>query len=164
MTLDPQDLLTRFNTVAKQQGFCHQEITASIPSYARVSEGPTILLSTGIHGDEPAGPLAALAFLESGPPSDFNWLITPLLNPTGIALGTRENAAGLDLNRDYGQAQSPEIQAHLAWLAQQRCPDLFISLHEDYDATGFYLYEIQLAGRASIHQQIFRPSGGPPSP
>ena len=156
MTLDPQDLLTRFNKAAEQQGFTNQEITPDIPAYTRAEEGPAVLLSTGIHGDEPAGPLAALAFLESGPPQDFNWILTPLLNPTGIALGSRENEAGLDLNRDYAQPRSSEIQAHLAWLAEQSVPDLFISLHEDYDASGFYLYEIQLAGRPSIHQKIFQ--------
>ena len=156
MTLDPQELLTQFNTVARQQGFSHQEITPEIPAYSRSASGPTILLSTGIHGDEPAGPLAALAFLENSPSSDFNWLLTPLLNPTGIAKGTRESATGLDLNRDYPTPRSPEIQAHLAWLEKQATPDLFIALHEDYDATGFYLYEIQLAGRATIHQKIFQ--------
>ncbi|MGJ8724857.1 MAG: M14 family metallopeptidase [Roseibacillus sp.] len=155
MPLDPKELLSRFNTTAAQQGFSSQEITPEIPAYTRPSNGPTVLLSSGIHGDEPAGPLAALAFLENSPSSDFNWLVTPLLNPTGIALGTRENAEGLDLNRDYHHPRSPEIQAHLAWLAQQPTPDLFISLHEDYDATGFYFYEIQLAGRPTIHPAIF---------
>ena len=155
MPLDPQELRSRFDALAAQRGFLPQEISPDIPAYSRHGEGPTILLSTGIHGDEPAGPLAALAFLESNPPSHFNWLLTPLMNPTGIALGTRENASGLDLNRDYAQPRSREIQAHLAWLARQPVPDLFMSLHEDYDGTGFYLYEIQLAGRPSLHQQIF---------
>ena len=70
-------------------------------------------------------------------------------------MGTRENAAGLDLNREYGHPIADETRAHLAWLERQPTPDLFISFHEDYDATGFYLYEIQLAGRPSIHRQIF---------
>lgn len=155
MLLDPQELLSQFNANAITQGFSHEEITPSIPAYLRKAAGPTILLSSGIHGDEPAGPLAALAFLENGPPSDFNWLFTPLLNPTGTAQGSRENANGIDLNRDYHQPKSAEIQAHCAWLKKQPTPDLFISLHEDYDATGFYFYEVQVAGRPSIHQAIF---------
>lgn len=155
MSLDPEDLLAKFYSAANQKGFDHQELAPGIPAFSRAAAGPTILLSAGIHGDEPAGTLAALSFLEKGPPQDLSWLVTPLLNPTGIALGTRENADGRDLNRDYHEPQSAEIQAHRRWLEAQETPDLFISLHEDYDASGFYLYEIQIGGRPSIHEAIF---------
>lgn len=150
-------LLSSFQEAAAEQGFQSEWISPelSIPAFTRQANGPVILLSAGIHGDEPASPLAALEFLKSAPSTDVHWLITPLLNPTGIALGTRENAAGRDLNRDYYEPTSPEIQAHCQWLARQPVPDLSISLHEDYDATGFYFYEIQLAGQPSLKQEIF---------
>lgn len=154
---DVPELLRRFQEAAAEQDFQEEWISQelSIPAFTREGEGPIVLLSAGIHGDEPASPLAALNFLKSGPARDFRWLITPLLNPTGIALGTRESAAGLDLNRDYHEPASPEIQAHCEWLTRQPVPDLFISLHEDYDATGFYYYEIELAGRPSLKDEIF---------
>ncbi len=155
MPLNPDELLGRFRALADQHGFEHQAVAAQIPAFSRISSGPLIQLSAGIHGDEPASPLAALTFLEKNPPSQFSWLLTPLLNPTGLALGTRENEHGIDLNRDYHRPESAEIKAHLAWLDQQPTPDLFISLHEDYDATGFYFYEIQIAGRPSIRQAVF---------
>lgn len=154
---DVPELLRRFQAAAGEQGFHEEWISPalSIPAFTREGEGPTVLLSAGIHGDEPASPLAALDFLKSGPARDFHWLITPLLNPTGLALGSRESAAGLDLNRDYHEPKSTEIQAHCAWLARQAVPDLFISIHEDYDATGFYYYEIELAGRPTLREAIF---------
>lgn len=155
MPLDPHDLLARFDQAAQEKGFSKEEITPSIPAYSRRGTGPLVLLSAGIHGDEPASPLAALEFLSSNPSPDFSWLLTPLLNPTGLAAGTRENHEGLDLNRDYHQPQSSEVQAHCAWLERQATPDLFIALHEDYDATGFYFYEIQTGGHPSLHSQIF---------
>lgn len=104
----------------------------------------TIYLSTGIHGDEPAGPLALLDWLKNPLPTDVNWLICPLLNPRGHACGTRCNTEGIDLNRDYLRRSSDEIRAHASWLETMPRPDMLISLHEDWETTGFYFYEINL--------------------
>lgn len=155
MSHDLKHLLTRFQEAARQQGFEQEMLTPEIPAFSRKGEGPVVLLSAGIHGDEPASPLAALAFLESGPPRHFHWLLTPVLNPSGLALGTREDSFGRDLNRDYHRFSSPETAAHREWLDRQEVPELFISLHEDYDATGFYFYEIQLGGRPTVRPAIF---------
>ncbi|MSR66802.1 MAG: DUF2817 domain-containing protein [Pedosphaera sp.] len=102
-----------------------------------------IYLSAGIHGDEPAGPLAALRLLrENRWPADVELWFCPCLNPAGLQLNRRENASGIDLNRDYKQPDSTEVRAHVAWL--QRLPrlDLTICLHEDWEAQGAYLYEL----------------------
>ncbi len=109
------------------------------------SDGPRIYLSAGMHGDEPAGPLALLELLRSGflTPS-AHWLICPALNPTGLAACRRENAGGIDLNRDYWIRSTAEVAAHAAWLDARPAPDLFISLHEDWETGGFYFYEINL--------------------
>jgi len=48
-----------------------------------------------------------------------HWFLCPLINPAGLARGTRENADGLDLNRDYKDRRSAEIRAHIAWLERQ---------------------------------------------
>ena len=106
---------------------------------------PVIYLSSGIHGDEPAGPQALLGLLREGFfDDDYRWLICPVLNPTGLAKGTRENAGGIDLNRDYCQCQASEVCAHIAWLKRGEVPRLFLSLHEDWESSGFYFYEINL--------------------
>ncbi len=156
MALDPDKLLADFDAEAKKRGFGREEIASGIPAYTRSAAGPLVLVSAGIHGDEPASPLAALAFLAQNPAPEINWLLTPLLNPSGIALGSRENGEGFDLNRDYHQPQSKEISAHLAWLARQATPELFVSFHEDYEASGFYFYEIQSAGRPTIQQTLLQ--------
>src|SRR5688572_20536587 len=52
-------------------------------------------LSTGIHGDEPAGPLAVLQLLqEASWPDDVDLWLCPCLNLTGFPLNTRESASG----------------------------------------------------------------------
>jgi hypothetical protein len=112
---------------------------------------PRIYLSAGIHGDEPAPPLALLAMLEAGIFDDRAvWFLCPMLNPAGFMGATRENAEGLDLNRDYKDLRSAEIRAHAAWLNRQPNFDLTLCVHEDWESKGFYLYELNPAGRPTL--------------
>lgn len=107
--------------------------------------GPSIYLSAGIHGDEPAGPLAMLELMRQDRFSrEFQWSLCPALNPTGLACCQRENADGIDLNRDYWKRSTAEVRAHSTWLESMPPPQLFLSLHEDWETRGFYLYEINL--------------------
>ncbi|MGH7976935.1 MAG: DUF2817 domain-containing protein, partial [Limisphaerales bacterium] len=101
-----------------------------------------IYISTGIHGDEPAGPLAALKLLQENIwPENAEIFLLPCLNPVGFTLNKRENAGGIDLNRDYRNPKSAEVRAHIAWLERQPKFDLCLLLHEDWESYGFYLYE-----------------------
>lgn len=138
---------TDFEQAARAAGFLPDVLAKTaagdLVAWQKPGAGPTIYLSSGIHGDEPAGPLALLKLLRDGAfTSDRNWLMCPALNPTGLAAGTRENAFGEDLNRDYWARKNPEVVNHVAWLRSLDVPDLFISLHEDWETSGFYFYEI----------------------
>lgn len=131
------------------------------------SSKPCIYLSSGMHGDEPSGPQALLALLQEGFFDDrFHWLICPVLNPTGLEAGTRENARGIDLNRDYCVCETEEVCSHIAWLRAQKVPGLFLSLHEDWESSGFYFYEINISGKDSGHQRILDAAASffPPEP
>ncbi len=110
-----------------------------------------IYLSTGIHGDEPAGPLAALRLLQENRWPEFVDLwFCPCLNPTGFTLNRRENAGGVDLNRDYRNPQTGEISAHIRWLEQQPIFNFSLCLHEDWESHGFYVYELNPDGHPSL--------------
>jgi len=112
-------------------------------------------LSTGIHGDEPAGPLAALQLLQEDRwPADASIWLCPCLNPTGFSLNRRENFQGIDLNRDYRHFQSEEVRAHVAWLQQQPSFDLSLCMHEDWESNGFYVYEVNPDQRPSLAGKI----------
>ncbi len=116
---------------------------------------PRVYLSAGIHGDEPAGPLAVRElFVRRGWPAALELYVCPCLNPTGVALNRRENAAGVDLNRDYRDRRTPEVRAHTAWLQRQPAFDLALCLHEDWEAQGFYLYELNPDGRPSAAERV----------
>jgi murein peptide amidase A len=114
-----------------------------------------VYISTGIHGDEPAGPLAALRLLQEDawPDTAAIWLC-PCLNPAGLRLNRRENASGIDINRDYRHPQSPEARAHTNWLQRQPRFDVTLCLHEDWESNGFYLYEVNPDGRPSLAEKI----------
>lgn len=146
---DPAAFLREFRREAEGRGFSCEILleTAAAPLavFTRAGIGEPAYLSAGIHGDEPAGPLAALELLKAGAFDDGRaWSLCPALNPTGLAAGTRDNAAGFDLNRDYRLRRTPEVRAHAAWLEGRPVPRLFLSLHEDWETTGFYFYEINL--------------------
>jgi murein peptide amidase A len=139
----------RFREIAEAVGWAATPLTelpvGAVLAWEKPGNGPRVYLSAGIHGDEPAGPLALLALLSEGFFStDFHWFLCPALNPTGLSVCTRENATGLDLNRDYWLRSSCEVASHAAWLDRLPIPDLFISLHEDWETEGFYFYEINL--------------------
>lgn len=101
-------------------------------------------LSAGIHGDEPAGPLAILQAISEGVFARGGyWTIYPMLNPTGFRSVTRENIQGHDINRDYRSRLTAEARTHIDDLEDK--PDYSfttsLSLHEDWEARGAYLYE-----------------------
>jgi len=114
-----------------------------------------IYLSTGIHGDEPAGPLAALRLLQENRwPENAEIFLLPCLNPTGFTLNRRGNAGGMDLNRDYRNPQTAEVRAHVAWLERQPEFDLYLCLHEDWESHGFYLYEQNPDSKPSLAEKM----------
>ncbi len=109
-----------------------------------------IYISAGIHGDEPAAPLAALKMLRQNRwPDGAEIFLLPCLNPIGCRNNRRENPDGLDLNRDYRNSKAAETQAHIRWLERQPPFDFYLCLHEDWEANGFYLYEQNPEGASS---------------
>jgi hypothetical protein len=148
-TFQWNDFLPAFAAAAKAAGFSSELLaeTAAGPlmAWERQSPGPRAYLSAGIHGDEPAGPLALLELMRTGFfTEDIHWSLCPALNPTGLAAAARDNAQGVDMNRDYRLRHTHEVAAHADWLDRRDVPQMFLSLHEDWEAHGFYLYEINL--------------------
>jgi protein MpaA len=108
-----------------------------------------ILITSGVHGDEPAGVEAALQFLEgfgSVYLEHFDFLIIPCVNPSGFEAKTRENSASQDINRSMSDDSVIESVTLRSMLKGRRF-EVFFDLHEDYEATGYYMYEAQQADR-----------------
>ncbi len=153
--------LNEFTTVANAHGFREEKFgdTDSGPllAFTKHTPGPRprIYISSGIHGDEPAPPVALLALMHDGFFDDrANWFLCPVINPTGLQNGTREDHQERDLNRDFLDRKTPEINALTKWLNRQPCFELCICLHEDWESQGFYLYEVNRSGRSAYASEI----------
>jgi hypothetical protein len=159
-TIEIQQVLRDIERAASEHGwnsetfFEAQDLKLVGLTRSAKSRGPgpqrRIYVSTGIHGDEPAGPLAALNLIRNNQwPENLDLWFCPCLNPLGFALNSRENSKGIDLNRDYLKPVAAEVTAHIAWLERQPMFDLCLLLHEDWESHGFYLYEQNPEGRPS---------------
>lgn len=63
---------------------------------------PERVLAIGcVHGDEPAGVRVARRLIATAPVRNAAIWVVPTLNPDGVAAGTRGNAHGVDLNRNF---------------------------------------------------------------
>jgi murein peptide amidase A len=127
------------------------------------AQAPAIYLSTGVHGDEPAGPWALLAWAEAhiSELKTLPFLLVPCFNPVGFINNTRLDAQRLDMNRRFHLPRARHMKAWHSWLAGLQVR-LGVCLHEDYDATGCYVYELagkqkRLANHALTHVQQVLP-------
>lgn len=103
--------------------------------------GPTtVLLWSQMHGDEATATMALadifrfLAEATSDPLRErlrqrLTIVFVPMLNPDGAELFQRENAAGIDINRDARQLATPEGRT-LARLRDRVRPDFGFNLHD----------------------------------
>ena len=162
-TIDIRAVLREVENAARKHGWAseifHEANGFKLPALHRASRltpnAPRLYISAGIHGDEPAGPLAALKLIQENRwPENAEFFLMPCLNPIGFTLNRRENAEGVDLNRDYRNSKSAEVRAHFAWLERQPAFSLYLCLHEDWESNGFYLYEQNPDGKPSLAEKM----------
>ncbi len=120
-----------------------------------------ILISGGIHGDEPSGVETICSFLENKLYKNFldNWEFTllPCINPSGFEVGTRNNQDDIDLNRMFREVTAPQEVNFVKTVLDQPY-ELDLELHEDIDSPGYYLYqkdksaELSSLGRVILDQ------------
>ena len=108
------------------------ESTEGRPIYAFRLGNPAarkLLVVGTIHGNEPAGMAVTRRLLGVSPPLHAELWVVPDLNPDGLAAATRANAAGADLNRDFGRFSQPETRIARA-LIRQIHPWLSVWYHQ----------------------------------
>ena len=116
-----------------------------------------VLLSAGIHGNEPAGAECALRFVEAIARTpekykDVAFDIIPLVNPWGWTQDIRFNQAGIDINRDFASFNSQEAKIIKQLIGADQYV-MMLDLHEDPSAKGFYMYQYGLEDR-QVGEQI----------
>jgi hypothetical protein len=104
-----------------------------------------VLLSGGIHGNEPAGVeimVQTVEALAKNPQKYENkaFDIIPIVNPWGWSHDIRFNRDGRDVNRDFSNFKCQESTIIRDFVEGKRY-NLIIDNHEDPDAAGFYMYQ-----------------------
>ena len=134
-------------------------------------QGKRVLVVGCIHGNETAG-IAVARALEQGSPTGLDLWVLPTLNPDGVVAGTRGNAHGVDLNRNFPYRWRPrtgvyasgprplsEREARIAYrLIRRLRPSVTIWFHQHLDlvwASG---------GNRRVEQVFARVSGLPYHP
>lgn len=119
----------------------------------------SVLVIAAIHGDERGIAPAALGLGAVEAPLDVDLHLVPIANPDGWAAGTRENANGVDLNRNFpfwwdprdggpAEASEPETQA-LMDLVTTLAADVTVWMHEPY------AYVSAIGDNAAPHAQAW---------
>lgn len=118
------------------------ERTLLVADVSAPAGAPCVIMTAGVHGDEPAASWALLSIARDGLlDRAFGYRIWPCTNPSGYRRGTRENADGNDVNRSFGRGgTSAEARAMIGENRGQTFA-LNLDLHEDFEADGFYCYE-----------------------
>lgn len=112
-----------------------------------------VLLSAGVHGNEPTSVGVVMAWLRRLVGSRrlrrrFAITALPMVNPTGLAALTRENAAGIDLNRSFRLGRYTRETLAIVHAVRRERWDLFIDLHGAY-RDGFFLIRARNDGPLS---------------
>jgi murein peptide amidase A len=76
-------------------------LRAFLPRGDRQVEG---LLTAAMHGEEAVTALLTRRLLERVRGDETGWVVVPVLNPDGVLAGIRQNAVGVDLNRNFPAA------------------------------------------------------------
>jgi murein tripeptide amidase MpaA len=124
----------------------HRPLTAT-----RIGDGPAKVLVVGsIHGTETAGQPVIARLRRMRPPAGVELWLVDSVNPDGVRRGTRQNAHGVDLNRNYPRhwkrqggtynsgprpASEPETKAVMAFLRNIR-PTYVVSFHQPLRGVG----------------------------
>lgn len=95
--------------------------------------GPNVLILGGVHGNEPAGALAAEKICAFSP-AQGKIIVIPRVNPLGLKENVRHLPDIDDMNRAYpptgGDAPADRMGAEIVSLMERYRINLFIDLHE----------------------------------
>jgi predicted deacylase len=135
-----EEYYERFQRIVRKRGGKIRKLAngAQIATF-NASRSPRLAIVSGLHGDERAGPLAILRWLESGRSRIRRSLwIVPLVNDLGWNAQKRRWGRK-DLNCNF-LTGAPKFIIEIMKSLKQYKPDYFIDLHEDESAKLPYLF------------------------
>lgn len=114
----------------------------------------TILIIGVFHGEEPQGKFLIDEYLSTSVENKNNILFIPCLNPDGMTINKRQNANGIDLNRNFptknwakvdktseyygGENSASEIETKFVMeILAEFSPDIILTLHAPYKVVNY---------------------------
>ncbi|MBV9657752.1 MAG: DUF2817 domain-containing protein [Verrucomicrobia bacterium] len=165
-------LIARWRTVARAAGVTLRPLAAVGEFTVYYLENPAawqrrgagsggggFYASAGIHGDEVGGTEGLLAWAQADLAKwnvagrERPFFLVPCLNPWGLTNNRRVAADGTDLNRIFHRNAPAPVGELMRLLARRRFV-LALTLHEDYDAQGLYLYELSPRAELDLGEQL----------
>lgn len=115
-----------------------------------------------IHGDECAGLAVVRRLVAAGAPTGAAIGVVRMLNPDGYARGTRGNARGVDLNRDFYARTQPETRYAEALIRAFR-PQVTVWFHQPQGVVRAWGPSVPAARRFAAHAAFpYRSIAWPP--
>lgn len=133
----------------------------SLEYYIR-GENPTVLLLSGMHGDEYESGTLLEAFVSANYRKLPDFIYIPQVSPSAVAARTRKNKYGNDINRQFMDSSADPEAREVMSLVSHYAFDKCIDVHEDPDRTmGFYLYDSDqmTADELAAFRAIVHPTG-----
>ncbi|WP_395740445.1 M14 family metallocarboxypeptidase [Prosthecobacter sp.] len=161
---DAQHLIQRWRVLARAAGCRVRTLCKAgdfpvivLESAAAQAREPAVYLSTGVHGDEAGSAWGLLTWAEKNLRrlQLGSFLIAPCVNPVGLTLNTRLDHRGFDINRRFHDSSDEICGPWQQWITG-RAMRFGLCLHEDYDAQGIYLYELNHSPQTVGHDVISR--------
>ncbi len=108
-----------------------------------------VVVTGGVHGDEPCGAAAALLLIEqlAANPAmrhDIEWVVVPVVNPRALVTGARETPEGIDINREAEEDPSDPLEIDAMQALHRRAGPfgLALDLHSGKsDRNGFWVIQ-----------------------
>ena len=148
---DVPAIMRRWRAIAKEAALVQDRlgkqgeyVVSAFRSRLKYSDkAPWIYLSAGVHGDEPAAVLGLIEWAEKNITliARHPFLIIPVFSPWSFAHNRRHDADDHDPNRNFNIPAYGFMQSWQNFIGDRKLR-LALTLHEDYDANGNYVYEL----------------------
>jgi len=112
---------------------------------------PKLLILSGTHGDEPEVDTCVARYIDTHQSELSDYVYIPKLSPSAVALKTRRNKYGNDLNREFIHKPTDREVIVAMKILEPFSFSLCIAFHEDPDRSiSFYMYDTHHMSNAQL--------------
>src|SRR4030042_2383976 len=104
-------------------------------------KNPRLGLFSGIHGDERGITTSVKKAVFKYKTALDSFVFIPECSPSAVKLGTRRNAEGIDMNRNFIKNPKRKEAQELISLIANFAFTLCVDFHEDVELPGVYVYD-----------------------